>query len=85
MPDREHELLLARLDERVKQLERENGLFRVEMDRLAKLVTDYHDIADEQYLKKEMFQPVQRAVFAVIGLIVFGVITALLGLVLPKH
>lgn len=85
MPDREQELLVARLDERVKGLERDFALLRDQLNQLAAQLKDVIEDTEKRFVKKEIFQPIQKAVLSIITLVVFAVVAALLGLILPKH
>jgi hypothetical protein len=89
MPDRELQIMLARLDERVMTLERETKALKAELskldDDLNSDLREHRQDMENLFVKKDLFQPVQKAVFTLAGFIVLAVLTAILGLVLPKQ
>ncbi len=95
-PDRE---LLGRLDERTKaiqsSIEKLNFDIRLQMDQLSKKLDDSEirlekkienierDLVDN-YVNKQQFNPIQRIVYGVVGLILVVVAGSVLALVLAQ-
>lgn len=81
-------LLLARIDERTKNMERQINVLEDDVKELkSKINKDMFDFKKElreTYITIHQFTPVQRAVFTAISVIVLGVGAALLNLVIPK-
>lgn len=87
--------LLARLDERTKSIQTDILNIRVDLKekttKLEALIDEgkesYESLIENlesNYVRKETFSPVQRLVYGVVGLILSGVIVALLGLFVVK-
>jgi uncharacterized coiled-coil protein SlyX len=83
--DRDQHLLIARLDERSRGYEKDIAELKAALLKRDEDIADLRKELEALYVKKEMFQPVQKAVFTLAGFIVLAVITAVLGVVLPKH
>lgn len=85
MPDensfnRESLELLGRLDERTKAIQLDITNIRVE-------IRDHKESIqglDKKFVRNESFQPVQRIVYGVVGLIMTAVLVAILGLIILK-
>lgn len=98
MPDNYSEKnfeLLARLDERTKSIQTDILNIRVDLKekttKLEALIDEgketYESLIENletNYVRKETFSPVQRLVYGVVGLILSGVVVALLGLFVVK-
>lgn len=79
--ERDLSVMLARIDERTQNIER-------------RLSREYEDIKSdfaqlrkeirENYVDKNSFNPIQRAVFTTISVVLIGVIAAILNVVIPK-
>lgn len=85
MPDennfnRESLELLGRLDERTKAIQLDITNIRLE-------IRDHKESIqglDKKFVRNESFQPVQRIVYGVVGLIMTAVLVAILGLIILK-
>lgn len=87
--------LLARLDERTKAIQSDILTIRLDLKektlKLEEMIDsskdEYESVIDsleKNYVRKETFSPVQRLVYGVVGLILSGVVVALLGLFVVK-
>lgn len=64
-----------------KNTETDIKLIAKDVDYLRKAVDNIDDKISDHYITRIEFDPIKRAVYGVIGLIVAGVITALIALV----
>lgn len=81
MAEEEFKVLLARIDERTKNIE--NRLSR-EYEDIKEDIAALRKEIKENYVDKNSFNPIQRAVFTSIGVVLLGVIAAVMNIVIPK-
>jgi len=81
-------VLLARIDERTKNIEKKLIEFDLDLKDLRKKThEDFFQLKKElreNYIDIHQFNPVQRAVYTAISVIVLAVGAAILNLVIPK-
>lgn len=79
----ENSILLARIEERLKNIEKEVTVVRQSIKELKSQVdTDFFQLdkrVREQYITKDTFLPVQRAMFTAMTTIVAAVVMAVLN------
>ena len=73
-PEESPEAVLARIDERTKQIQADVADLRREAD-------DHRSHVESRYVNCDRFQPVERIVYAATGLILVAVFGALIGIV----
>lgn len=81
-------ILLARIDERTKSIEKkvldlDSDIKEVRAKMNEDSIALKKDL-NENYVNRHQFNPVQRAVFTAISVIVLGVLAAILNLIIPK-
>ena len=69
--------LLARIDERTEQQAKD-------ISRVEDLVKDIDKKLDAKYVTLDKFEPIQRLVYGMVGLVLMAVVGSLLALVVKK-
>lgn len=86
MPNNDGNELLIRLDERLKSIQAQFDTFGakvfIEIDRMKTELKDDRTNVEDKYVTREEFDPVKKAVFSAIGVILAGVLAAIGSLVI---